>query len=231
MPRPIQCVNAPAFGTEVIVAGNVVSADWWDPAGAGLCIWAAYQPKGAVNLAASYNDLSGNGNNCGPGVAPTWDAVNGWRFNGVNQWLDTLFQPQNDQSQSMIIQYTNLVFGGAHHCLSGCNQVDRFKIDTAIWGINTHRYANGGFIHIGVASPVNGNYCVAGNQGYLNGGPDGGLIGVYGAPLPRNVYIGATNNWGGPAQFCQVYIQAYALYDCTLTAPQVLAVATAMAAL
>lgn len=224
-------VNAPALGTHVIVTAEAAAAppDWWDPTGAGLCIWAAYQPIGAASLAASYVDQSGNGNNCGPGVAPAWDAVNGWRFNGTTQWLDTLFQPQNDQSQSMLVQFTTFVQAGGQHCLTGCNQADRWKIDLWVWAPNA-RYANGGFV-VAPGAIVAGNMCVAGNQGYRNGAPDGAPIAGYGAALNLNTYIGAVNLWGGPAQFCQVYIQAYALYDCTLTAPQVLAVATAMAAL
>lgn len=229
MTRPIQRVNAPAFGTEVVLASNVVAANWWDPNNDGLCIWAAYQPVGAANLAASYLDLSGNGNNCGPGVAPAWNAVNGWQFNGATHWLDTLFQPQNDQSQTVIVQFTNFVQAGGQHCITGCMQADRFKIDLWVWGANV-RYANGGFV-AAAGAIVAGNMCVAGNQGYRNGAADGGAIAGYGAPLPRNVFIGAVDLWGGAAQFCQVYVQAYALYDCTLTGPQVLAVATAMAAL
>jgi hypothetical protein len=228
--KPVQRVNAPAIGTEVVLASFPTGADWWDPDGAGLCIWAAYQPKLAANLAASYIDLSGNGNNCAPGVAPAWDAVNGWRFNGINHWLDTFFQPQNDQTQSLIVQYTNFVNGGAHHTISGVQQGDRFEIDAAVFG-NNHRYANGGFVQINVATPPNGNYCVAGNQGYQNGAPDGAPIGGYGGAININTYIGAVNNFGAAARFCQVDIQAYALYDCTLNAAQVAAVAAAMAAI
>jgi hypothetical protein len=227
--RPVQKVNAPALGTEVILTREA-GADWWDPNNDGLCIWAAYQPKGAANLAASYVDLSGNGNNCAPGVAPVWDAVNGWQFNGVNQWLDSFFQPQNDQSQSMLVQFTNFVFGGAHECLAGCTQADRFKLDLAVWAANNKRYCNGGMVGVAVAFAA-GNMGVAGNQGYRNGVADGGAIAPYGAPLNLNAYIGAANIWGAAGQFCQVDIQAFALYDCALTAPQVAAVAAAMAAL
>lgn len=225
-------MNAPAIGTEVVLASFPTGADWWDPDGAGLCIWAAYQPKGAANLAASYVDLSGNGNNCGPGAAPGWDAVNGWRFNGVNQWLDTLFVPQNDQSQTMIVQFTNYVTSGAQDVLSGMDQGGgvQFKLDIWVWNPRV-RYNNGGFVQVVRNVAAGGNLCVAGNQGYWNGAPDGVAIGPWAGPTALTAYIGASNVWGAPAMHSQIDIQAYALYDCTLTALQVAAVAAAMAAL
>ena len=45
------------------------------------------------------------------------------------------------------------------------------------------------------------------------------------------LYFGCYNNAGVPTSFKALNKQAVAIYDCTLTAPQVLAVATAMAAL
>lgn len=220
-----------ALGIEVIQPSAVI-ADWWDPNNDGLCIWAAYQPKGAANLAASYNDLSGNGNNCGPGVAPAWDAVNGWRFDGATHWLDTLFVPQNDQSQTMIVQFTNYVTSGAQDALAGLDNGGgiRFKFDVWVWAARV-RYNNGNFVQVVRDVSVGGNLCVAGNQGYWNGAVDGGAIAGWGGPTALTTYIGAANVWGAAGTFTQVDVQAFALYDCVLTAPQVLAVATAMAAL
>ena len=72
---------------------------------------------------------------------------------------------------------------------------------------------------------------VAGNQGYRNGVADGVVIAGHANVPVWPVWIGAMNESGalsGPLDF---YCQALALYDCTLTAAQVLAVSTAMALL
>lgn len=226
----MQKVNVPSIGVEVIQP-SAAAPDWWDPNNEGLCIWAAYQPKGAANQAASYIDLSGNGNNAAVGVAPGWDAVNGWRFNGVNQYLTTTFSPQNDQSQSMLVQFTNIVHGGAFESLCGLvgGAGLRYKIDIEVFAPRV-RYANGGFVQIN-RNVVNGNLAVAGNQGYWNGVADGGAIGAWAGPTALVVYIGGANNAGLPGFYLEGDIQAMALYDCTLTGVQVATVETAMAAL
>jgi hypothetical protein len=72
---------------------------------------------------------------------------------------------------------------------------------------------------------------VAGNTGYRNGAADPGAIGAWTGAAVSAVYICAINDAGVPTFFTSAYIQALAIYDCTLTAPQVAAVAAAMAAL
>ena len=210
---------------------GAVAGDWWDPNNDGLCVWAAYQPKGAADLAGSYVDLSGNGNNTAPGVAPTWDAVNGWIFNGTTQYLVTTFVPAQDQSQSMIIQYTNAVTIDGVIC--GCNGLTTtrvFHLEPLRSGTSV-RYGNGGLTAVAPQLAA-GNICVAGNDGYRNGASEGIALAAWtGAAL--TVYIGARHSTavGGANNFCQSYVQAFAIYDCTLTAPQVAAVVAAMAAL
>ena len=208
------------------------AADWWDPNGDGLCVWSAYQPKGAASQAASYLDLSGNGNDAVVGTAPTWNAVNGWIFT-PNQYLTTTFVAQNDQSQSVIIQVTNVVGGpGARYAAGSRNagQADRFYIAPDAGGGANVYYGNGGFVAAAPAM-VLGNLAVAGNQGYRNGVADGAAIGAFGWVPDQPLYIGAINQSGGALNFFAGYIQVMAIYDCTLTAPQVSVVATAMAAL
>jgi len=227
--RPGQRIWYIGEGVQIIHPRAEAGADWWDPNGDGLCIWAAYQPKGAANQAASYTDLSGNGNNAGVGVAPTWDAVNGWVFNGANQYLTTTFVPQNDQSQSVIVQFTG---AAAQGCLAGMYDLgtnSAFRV-YGVWVVAaTLRYANG--VSINVAPPLAaGNLGVAGNAGYRNGVADGGAIGAWAGPTVVPLYIGCVNQ-GGPTHYFDGEIQALAIYDCTLTAPQMAAVAAAMAAL
>ena len=219
------------MGVDIHHAGRpgAAAADWWDPNGDGLCVWAAYQPKGAANQAASYVDLSGNGNNAGVGVAPTWDAVNGWKFNGVNQYLTTTFVPQNDQSQSVLVQFTNVANTGG---LVGL----RSPIGEYIY-IRPNTSGRCYYIH-GAGVPVStlgglaaGNSAIAGAVGYRNGAADIALNPFAGGVPALGLWIAALNNLGAPAFLLLGYIQALAIYDCTLTAPQVLAVAAAMSAL
>lgn len=204
---------------------------WWDPNGGGLCVWSAYQPIGAASFAASLVDLSENGNPAGdPGGAatPVWDAVNGWRPDGIQTYLTTTFNPQTDQSQSMLVQFTNAAVSNGRIAGAQAAANRRFTLTpNSAAGGNT--YENGGLINGAAGAFPAGNIGVAGNQGYRNGVADGAPIGAWGAAIPDTVYIGA---WGAPAGFFKdVDIQALAIYDCVLTAPQMLAIATAMAAL
>ncbi len=71
------------------VGKQTSAAAWWLSGGisAANCI-AAYQPKGAADLAASYVNLANPGTyNAAPGVAPTWAAADGWTFGGTNYLL------------------------------------------------------------------------------------------------------------------------------------------------
>lgn len=89
--------------------GWTLQDNWWDPDSEGLCSWSAYQSKGATSYTASLTDLSGNSHNASTGVQPDWDATNGWKFDGVEDYLLTTFVPQTDATQSVLVQYTNLV--------------------------------------------------------------------------------------------------------------------------
>ena len=226
----------PDMGVDIYHAGRpgAAAADWWDPNGDGLCIWAAYQPKGAANLAASYVDLSGNGNNAGVGVAPTWDAVNGWKFDGATQYLTTTFVPANDQSQTALMQFTTWQVADAKSPFGVFDPAtDLFAVTRSNAATRLY-YRHGNAAQAGTvlgAGNWAGNVGIAGNMGYLDGAADcAALAGYTGAPT-RTVYIGAINNLGAAARFTPLYVQAFALYDCTLSGAQVAAVAAAMAAL
>lgn len=202
---------------------------WWDPLGEGLCIWAAYQPAGATSFNGSLLDLSPNANNAGdPGGAatPGWNAANGWVFDGAGDYLTTTFVPQNDQSQSVIMQYTNVTdVGVAFGANNGANRVFSLRPDS----VGDLTYANGG-LRVVVPALLAGNMCIAGPQGYRNGAAEGAPTGAWAGASALATYIGAWNT-GAPGSQCALDIRALAIYDCALTAPQVLAIATVMAAL
>ena len=205
------------------------AANWWDLL---PNVWAAYQPKGAASLAASYLDLSGNGNNAGVGVAPTWDGTNGWIFNGSTQYLTTTFTPAADQSQTIIVQFTNGT-GAATRVIVGSlgstgGGGPYFLLETNYGGSSCF-YGNGAFVAV-VPVLAAGNLGVAGNRGYRNGVAEGAAI-TAAAGTYWPVYIGAANGGGTACYFWPGNIQALALCDATESADDILAAVTAMAAL
>lgn len=80
--RPRQSLYIP--GVEVLQPRASASAStWWDNNGAIAGCVAAYAPKGAADLAASYVNLANPGTfDTAPGVAPTFNTADGWTFNG-----------------------------------------------------------------------------------------------------------------------------------------------------
>jgi len=208
-----------------------VVPDWWDPNGEGLCVWAAWKAKGAADYATSKTDLSGNGNNLaeGNGAVP-WAAGAGWGFVAANaQWLDTLFVPQNDQTQSVLVQYANAItingyIFGMRDGASRLVQLLPNQNGTRVL------YGNGGAQTV-VPPLATGNIGIAGNSGYRNGAADGPALGAWAGAAVASCYIGCRNMAGVAGGFGTFNVWAVVIYDCTLTAPQMLAVANAMAAL
>jgi hypothetical protein len=210
-------------------------SDWW-VAGGAPTPWAAYQPKGAASFAASLIDLTGNGNNAGdPGGAntPDWDAVNGWDFDATaSEYLTTAFVPGDDNTQSVIVQFTGASVNGG--MLAGA----RHDSDSQVYlgprkgGSDDREYANAGAVTAG-ARVASGNMAVAGNRGYYNGIAEGAAMGAWvGGIALVPLHIGRLNrDDAAPGNYFTGYIQALVIYDSTITAAQVLAVATAMAAL
>ena len=207
------------------------AANWWNPDGSIACAWAAYQPKSAASFAASLTDLTGNGNNAGdPGGAatPSWDAVNGWKFDGAGNYLTTTFTLATDQSQSVLVQYTNVTNVGYLTGMRGNGDWMLLRPDI---GAANVLYRHGSANVLSAPRLLAGNLGIAGNQGYRNGASDGGLLAGWGGAGTTSLYIGAYNRAGAALTPIAAYAQAVAIYDCTLTAPQVALVAAAMAAL
>jgi len=207
--------------------GQNAAIPWW--MAAGVTPWAAYAPKGAASFAASLVDLTGQGHDAAdPGglATPGWDAVNGWTFDGLAQYLTTTFLPQNDQSQSAFVQFTNGL--GTTRCIfgHGAGADKEFllfrQISTGV------RYANGGLVNVG-GNIAAGNLGIAGNRGYRNGVAEGAAIGAWEGAVPgTGLTIGA---YAGFLYFDQVNIQSFIIYSVALDEPQAALIAAAMAAL
>jgi hypothetical protein len=225
--------HIPGYGMSVRESGVAVaaSANWWEVAGK-TCV-AAYKPKGAASLAASYSNLANPGtNDAAPGTAPDWDGTNGWKLNGTTHYLTTGLSLTN--TMSVLVQFTNMTSAaGAFHDILGFYNDGTSGVWIAVGVTGTgpaHRYGNGAWVLTVETEITAGNLAIAGGEGYLNGSSEGsGNTG--GASSSTNFYIGATFYAAAAYNFTAAYIQAVAFYSDTLTDEQVATVAAAMAAL
>jgi hypothetical protein len=202
---------------------------------AGVTPWAAYAPKGAASFAASLVDLTGQGHDAvdpGGAATPGWDAVNGWTFDGLAQYLTTTFVPQIDGSQSMFVQFTGAALVTRWMIGAQNAAAEGFRIMPQRVGASV-RYANGNANSDIVTQLAAGNLGIAGQEPYRNGADDGGPLAAWSGlnPMARAVWIGTNNTDGVTGSFFDGEIQAVILCDVTLTGPQAALIAGAMAAL
>lgn len=205
--------------------GGAGSVEWYRAGGAPAPV-GAYQAIGAASQAASYINLIAPGtNNLAPNVAPTWSAATGWNFNGVaNEELHTGLTPA--AGWTGMVQYSDGNAGGGIAYLFGSftGGNDRFLIrfDEVFY------YYGDNFIDR-PPELLTGNLCIAASQPYRNGSADGADSGNSWSGAGAEIYIGRCN--GIVSNSCIANIRAVVFYSATLTAPQVAAVAAAMAAL
>lgn len=207
------------------------AASWWLSGGiASANAIAAYQPIGAASLASSYINLANPGTyNAAPGVAPTWDAVNGWKGDGVSTYLTTGIVPTG-AGWSMIVRFSGYDGIDTESLLGRRNSLSNTRLFISVRS-SDNTYANGGTLVAG-ALTTSGTVAVAGQSGYRNGAVEAGSIGAWsGAIGVYDIWLLGRNENNVLIQPTDSYIQALAIYNTTLTAPQVLAVNNAMMAL
>lgn len=208
------------------------AAGWWVVAGK-TCV-AAYQPKGAASLAASYVNLANPGTyDAAPGTAPTFNAATGWTFDGASsQYLITGIVPVNNQTWSMIVRFSDA--DTAPQSLAGVRETTpagiRFHVDHRR-DSNTNVYFGSGGVRAVAAAFGAGTLGFAGNQGYKNGLAIGTTIPSAAGTFTRAIWIGGTNTDGTLTPVLTGKIQAVAIYSDTLSAGEVATVSSAMAAL
>ncbi len=193
---------------------------------------AAYAPKGAASYAASKVNLANPGTyDAAEGVAPTWAAGTGWTFDGATQYLTTGVVPPDSQTRSMIIRIANHTGAGVWSILAGQQTYGgaRNLLLGSTYASNAE-YWSGGFLR---QAPLlaTGTLAVAGNVAYRNGISDGNLSDAGSSDTHFGIYIGACNYQNDPIRYGNGSVLAFAFYNTTLTADQVAAVSTAMAAL
>lgn len=197
-------------------APAAAALSWWLAGGAPVPI-AVYQPKGAASLAASYTNLANPGTyDAAPGVAPTWDLVNGWTFNGLTQYLKTGVVPTT--ASSAIIRVSNGVKGaGAAWTVFGAYggaTNKRFHIFPIVSTTN-HRYGHGNYAD-GSGAVASGVLAIVPGAGYLNGAPDVSITAGVGPGV--EAIIGGFNNNGTPYFDGSGSVQAIAIYDTSIAA-------------
>ena len=200
---------------------------WWQVAGK-TCV-AAYQPKGAASLAASYVNLANPGTyDAAPGVAPTLTA-DGWTFDGTTQYLTTGIVPGT--GWTMIVR-VNQNGGQNVQLIAGASETNAngFALRLIVASLQAV-YVHGSGWSADVVS-LSGIHAIAKQQGYYNGIPTAsGGSGTL--STTRGIFIGQQNVAGSiyDPYFFSGSMDALAIYSDTLTAGEVAAVSAAMAAL
>lgn len=214
-------------------AGGVAATPWYLKGGVALadCV-AAYQPKGATSLAASYINLANPGtNNAAAGEAPSFDAATGWTFNGSSQWLATSINAA--AGQTIIVRFSDVANNAAADAgtlFGAFHSAGRLFVGVARTANNYAQYGYGNTAGVSVAPGLtSGVLALNSAAGYRNGAAEYTPTGTFTTASP--VYIGVIRISGTSYSLLNGKIQAAALYNTILTAPQVAAITTAMAAL
>jgi len=201
--------------------------NWWDLDGAITSCVAAYQASGAASYVASLTDLSGNNNHATEGNAPGWNAVNGWIFNGTDDYLKT--GVLSNPTYTMIVKFTdvsnNAILIGAR---KSATVSDYYIVPNTTSNQVAYRFGNTG-VALAVKAPalLSGILAIAGNVGFRNGTPELTMGGTFAANY-YDIYIGALNQANAAAGWIAACVQSVAIYNATLTNAEVLAVTNAL---
>ena len=220
--RPGQrIVMIPGDGLRVVQPRGAAE-EWWEAGGAAGCV-AAYQAKAAADYATSKVNLANPGTyDAYEGVAPSWDAVNGWKdFSVLSAYLSTGIVPVS--GYTVLIRFIDAstndenlyLFGMLYYYITPRRQL----------GVGT-KFSNGGVYALSDSGTVSGILGMAGHTAYKNGVSVGTIPA---GPSPSNVLeIGRYNPIGLQTK---AKIQAFALWSRTLSAAEVSTYTAAMAAL
>jgi hypothetical protein len=208
---------------------------WWLAGGVSPAnVVAAYQPKGAASLAASYINLANPGAfDAVPVAVPGWSAAAGWIFTSAQavSTVPVISGESGAKIYTMIIQFTNSqnafnrhLFGartGAAATNVNVSQVNAASADL----VNANR-------NVATSRRNNGSYAIAGFSMYADGVFLGDAPFATTTATTPALFVGASNDGaGGLFNPMTVNISAFAVYDTKLTAPQVAAISAAMSAL
>lgn len=198
---------------------------WWQAS--GVTPVAAYAPKGAADIAASYINLANPGtNNAATGVAPSFNASTGWTFNGSTTYLTTGLVPTS--AWTMMVRFSS---GSGTNTLAGSVATNAdFYIKPSNSGGTAREYSYGDGALTTGAVVTSGTMAIAGANGYYNGALDNVISATF-SGTAQDIYIGCRNSGDAANSIWTGAIQAVAIFNQTLNATQVAALHTAMAAI
>lgn len=224
---------SPTFQPKSQAAASAANG-WWDLDGTITSCVAAYQPKGAASLAASYDNLTGNATyDCVAGSAPSLDA-NGWY--GASAYLKTGVVPQANYTMiARISSHNHKDVGIIIGCVASGNNF-YFKMGSTTNnmafcnGTNEVEWAQGTYVI------SNGIYAIAGSNGYYGGTAKVATLDNTWGTNTNDIWLMKANSNGTPVGKFSPYwagdrFMAFAVYNATLTSTQIGNLTTAMAAL
>lgn len=216
----------PLLAYHVVGGGAAPVVPWYLAGGvdAANCI-AAYQPKGAANLAASYVNIASPGTyNCTAVAEPAWDVATGWAGDNSDNHLNSGVAVAS--IVSAIIRYSNSLTN-TRNDMTGIIDTTPNYYCMGNWAAG-FTYYKGGQNKYTTSVHAAGVACISAYKCYFDGTYLDAI--TAGGTLPQ----APNNTWrflhSGVDPFSG-YIQAAALYGAELTAPQVAAITIAMQAL
>jgi hypothetical protein len=207
----------------------IVSTPWYLSGGLTVsdCV-AAYQPKEASSEESSYINLVNPGTyNAAPGVAPTWNS-GGWLFNGTTQYLKTGVKPNGNYS--MIARVSSSASNSFAFTAGATNESDYFVMGTQAYYPRTcFNWGNSNWKIFGTA--CNGVVALTPESGgtiYTASGSYSAGATWSGGALDFDIWIGGCDDWNTLYGAWGGYVQAFAIYNISLSESQVNAITTAL---
>lgn len=209
--------------------GDAYTDGWapWFLAGGAPKPIVAYQPVGASSLSASYTNLLSPGiKDASLGVAPSWDAGNGWTFNGSTQYLSTGWN-WSGPNDTILTKFTNSANTGI---IIGAT-------DGGAAAAKIQAHDSGIFLIYNSWALYFPSFSTSAVLGYSNRDvyKDGVLVGSGAAQNSGSftwpMTIGANNDNGSISSYWGGKMQAVAIYETTLTSTQAIALSNAMSSL
>lgn len=238
-------ILSPVFGTTVLnpFLGSASSTDWWLAGGTPpSAILGAWEPMSAANLAASYTDVSGNGNDVSVSYtgyptasAPTFSS--GWSFDGATQ---ALYSGSTASAiTTIIVRYRGATLG-VNNAIAGIfESVDvttsnRLFVNASVssntwgigWGSSFDSYTGDEASAVLAVSNVG-----AFKDGVFEAAPTGSWVGISQAPITFGALAQYRYNNTEILLFYDNVIIEAAVIGIGLTAAQITAISNAMAAL
>lgn len=212
--------------------GIAIAAMGWWTASTAVCV-GAWDAIGAASLAASKVNLATGINlSNAVGVDPAHALGTGWTFDGSTQYIPTPFQ--SGPTQSALIRFRNGASPAGLHSVF-CSS------DGAVGGFQIFQNYTGGHalsVHGGAASWIDvpgegmttaGDVVALTPEAlYKNGHVIGTAAQDWSGVTPAFPDIGASNDNGTPGEFWQGDILAVAVYDGTLSAPEIATISARM---